>query len=278
MSPAVAYHRTLPTTASPFAADRALVDAHLASLLSPAGAPLTPFREAMSYAVLGQGQRFRPILAMRIARFCGQDNLLTLRAAAAVEILHCASLIVDDLPCMDDEATRRNRPAAHVAFGEPTALLASFGLVAIAARSIVEQPCPPAQVSSLIRFQCQLLRVLDAGGLCEGQDLDLRVTPAEREAMRHNVNEMKTVPLFELAAHAGLLLTDPDSHVARGMRAFAREFGRAFQAVDDYLDGELIDRQYVESRLEQAHACLAPFAPAASELHALVDFLHARCQ
>lgn len=278
MSPAVAHRRSTATPVPPFDSDRALIDSHLSTLLLPSGAKLTPFRQAMNYAVLGQGQRFRPILALRIARLCGQDNLLTLRAAAAVEILHCASLIVDDLPCMDNESTRRNRPATHIAFGEPTALLAAFGLVTVAARSVVEQPCPPTQVSGLIRFQCQLLRVLDSSGLCEGQDLDLRATPAERDALRHKVNEMKTVPLFELSAEAGLLFTDPDSHLARGMRAFARQFGRAFQTVDDFLDGEISDRQFVETQLNQAHACLAPFAPAGSELHALVDFLNARCQ
>lgn len=271
----------LPLPQSPavrrLAADRAAIETHLAALLD-SGQSASPFRRAMQYAVLGQGQRFRPLLALRIARLCGQENILTLRAAAAVELIHCASLVIDDLPCMDDDAERRNRPATHVAFGEATALLSAFGLVALAARSVVEQPCPPTQVSSLIRFQCELLRTLDASGLCEGQDLDLKLDPAQRQQSRDRINELKTVPLFLLAAEAGLVFTDPDSASARSLRRFAREFGRAFQAVDDYLDHETTDLPAVHAQLDSARACLAPFEPAAAELHELIEDLHARCR
>jgi geranylgeranyl pyrophosphate synthase len=277
MSTASALPRPSVSLASRLEADREIVEIHLSALMD-AGRAVTPFRKAMQYAVLGQGQRFRPVLAMRIARLCGQENALTLRAAAAVELIHCASLVVDDLPCMDDDAMRRNRPAAHVAHGEATALLSAFGLVALAARSVVEQPCPPARVSSLIRFQCELLAVLDASGLREGQDLDLRLDEAARESSRDHINELKTIPLFVLAAQAGLIFTDPDSSLARSLRAFAREFGRAFQAVDDYLDGEIEDIQTVRNQLELARACLAPFGPAAFELEELIEVLDARCR
>ena len=276
MLPALAHSSPSCSPAARFTQDRELVERHLESLLGDP-AP-TPFRKAMSYAVLGQGQRFRPVLALRVGRLCGHDNALTLRAAAAVEILHCASLIVDDLPCMDNSPERRNRPAAHVAFGEPTALLAAFGLVALAARSIVEQPCPPALLPSLIRFQSQLLRALDVCGLCEGQDLDLRAKPCERAQLRDCMNELKTVPLFDLAAQAGLLFTDPESVLARTLRQFGREFGRAFQLVDDYLDGEVDDREAVEARLRRAEQVLAPLGPAAAELLEMVEVLRARCQ
>jgi len=249
---------------------------HIESLL--AGGNPTPFREAMRYAVLGQGQRFRPLLALRIARLCGHENPHTLRAAAAVELLHCASLIVDDLPCMDNSPERRNRPSAHVAFGEATAMLAAFGLVALAARSVVEQPCLPAQLPHLVRFQTHLLRTLDVCGLCEGQDLDLRASPCERAQLRDCMNELKTVPLFELSARAGLLFTDPQSRLARKMIAFAREFGRAFQLADDYLDGEIPDFDAVEVRLRRAELTIAPLAPANTGLLELVEVLRARCQ
>lgn len=249
---------------------------HLDALL--AGGKATPFREAMRYAVLGQGQRFRPILALRIARLCGQENAHTLRAAAAVELLHCASLIVDDLPCMDNAAERRGRPSTHVAFGEATAVLAAFGLVALASRSIVEQPCLPAQLPHLVRFQTHLLRTLDVCGLCEGQDLDLRAADCERARLRECMNELKTVPLFELAARAGLLFADPQSQLAAALVRFSREFGRAFQLVDDYLDGEIADLGPVEASLSRAEQTIAPLAPAGSELLELVEVLRARCQ
>jgi geranylgeranyl pyrophosphate synthase len=265
-----------PSPAARLATDRAAIEAHLESLLG-GGSP-TPFRDAMRYAVLGQGQRFRPVLALRIARLCGQENPHTLRAAAAVEILHCASLVVDDLPCMDDAAERRGRPSTHRAFGEATAVLASFGLVALAARAVVEQPCLPSQLPHLVRFQTHLLRTLDVCGLCEGQDLDLRAADCERAQLRDCMNELKTVPLFELAARAGLLFTDPQSRLARTLIAFSREFGRAFQLVDDYLDGEIPGLDPVETSLRRAEMTLAPLAPANVELLELVEVLRARCQ
>ncbi|MCS7042650.1 MAG: polyprenyl synthetase family protein [Bryobacteraceae bacterium] len=276
MLPALAQPLPQRSAEARFAADREAIERHLELLLAAPSA--TPFRQAMSYAVLGQGQRFRPVLAIRIARLCGHENALTLRAAAAVEILHCASLVVDDLPCMDNSAERRNRPAAHVAFGEATALLAAFGLVALAARSILEQPCPPEALPALVRFQGHLLRTLDVCGLCEGQDLDLRTAPCERARLRDCMNELKTVPLFELAAQAGLLLADPSSPQARALRQFAREFGRAFQLVDDYLDGEISDFAAVDARLRRAEQALAPLRPDATELLEMVEVLRARCR
>lgn len=249
---------------------------HLETLL--AGGKPTSFREAMRYAVLGQGQRFRPVLALRVARVCGHENAHTVRAAAAVELLHCASLVVDDLPSMDNSPVRRNRPSVHVAYGEATALLAAFGLVALAARSVVEQPCLPSQLPHLVRFQTHLLRTLDVCGLCEGQDLDLRAGACERARLRDCMNELKTVPLFELAARAGLLFADPQSRLAWTLVAFSREFGRAFQLVDDYLDGEITDLKPVEASLRRAEATLAPLAPANVELLELVEALRARCQ
>ena len=81
--------------------------------------------DAMEYAVLGGGQRLRPLLAVRMGRMAGADGALVMRGAVAVELLHCASLVVDDLPCMDDEAFRRGRATVHREFGESTAVLAA---------------------------------------------------------------------------------------------------------------------------------------------------------
>jgi geranylgeranyl pyrophosphate synthase len=259
-------------------ADRELIEKKLEDLLSQSSSGFSPFREAMRYAVLGQGQRIRPLLAVRMGRLVGAEETVALRAACAIELLHCASLIVDDLPSMDNDAMRRGKPSVHVVFGEATALLAAFGLVALAARCPVEVACTPAATSGVIRFQIELLKVLDASGLCEGQDLDLRVEGAERERMRARVNELKTVPLFELCAHAAAIFSDPDSFEARALRRFAREFGMAFQAVDDLLDGETADRAGAEQSLANARRCLQPLEPAAGELHELIDYLHERSQ
>ncbi len=258
--------------------DRVAVDSELSGLLRLPEREASPVREAMRYAVLGGGQRIRPVLALRMARLVGGSEALSLRAAAAIELIHCASLVVDDLPSMDNEATRRGKPAVHVAFGEATALLAAFGLVALAARCPVEIPCVPAMLSGVIRFQIELLKVLDANGLCDGQDLDLRVSHNDRDRLRSRVNELKTVPLFELCAHAAVISADPESSQAGSLRQFSREFGRAFQLVDDFLDGELDDASTANRCLDSARRCLLPLAPAAGELHELIDYLHARIQ
>jgi geranylgeranyl pyrophosphate synthase len=258
-------------------ADRERVEAELHRLFPAGDAPGSPFQDAMRYAVLGRGQRIRPVLALRVARLAGSENERTLRAAAAVEILHCASLVVDDLPCMDNEDMRRGRPTTHKVHGEFTALLAAFGLVSMSARSVVEQRCSPTELSALIRFQIELLKVMDASGLCEGQDLDLRLSGDAREQMRARMIELKTVPLFVLAAQAGLMFTDPQTLPARVLRRFAAEYGLAFQIVDDYLDGECADFAVVDSYLRRCRETLAPLTPAAGPLEEMIDYLYARC-
>ncbi len=256
--------------------DRTRIEADLDQLLRLPSGSRSPFREAMRYAVLGSGQRVRPLLGLRMARLVGGDECVALRCVSAIELVHCASLIVDDLPCMDNESVRRGRPAVHIAYGEATALLAAFGLVALAARSPVEIACQPTMLSGIIRFQIELLKVLDASGLCEGQDLDLRLSGEDRERLRDKVNELKTVPLFELCAHAAAAFIEPDGLEVRALRRFAREFGMAFQAVDDLLDGETASSDQAQRHIDTARRCLLPFEPAASELHELLDSLHAR--
>jgi geranylgeranyl pyrophosphate synthase len=243
--------------------DRHIVEEHLDSILCRSGDAV---QEAMRYAVMGAGQRLRPILALRVARVLAADPAMTLRAASAVELLHCASLIVDDLPCMDNAPLRRNRPALHIEFGEAIAVLAAFALVALAARLVAGDSC----------FQLRLLATLDSNGLIAGQALDLAATGSSRERNRFRVTGMKTVPLFVLAVEAGSL----GAVCARAERSrlmqFGREFGIAYQTMDDYLDGEVASREAVQRQFVQARCVLAPFGDRARELHGLLDYLDAR--
>lgn len=265
-----------PSSASlALTAHRAAVNDELSALVSPPGAPQTPFRMAMHYAVLGAGQRIRPILSIRTARALGIESPLTLRAAAAVELFHCASLIVDDLPCMDNESLRRGRPTTHAVYGEPTALLAAFGLVGLAGRCLLMARPDPAHCPAVLQFQSRLLGALDASGLCEGQEMDLRLQGDDRALLRSRINELKTVPLFELAGHAGTLPLDPSSPEALSAVEFSRNFGRAFQLVDDYLDGEIPTRARALTAIRKSRASLNPI-PDPHELHDLLDYLEDR--
>ena len=243
--------------------DRLAVDRYLDSMLASQGGPVC---EAMRYAVLGSGQRLRPILALRTAVMLRADAAVAMRAAAAVELLHCASLIVDDLPCMDNEQLRRNRPTVHRQFGEATALLAAFALVGLAARSMVEHAC----------FQARLLSMLDCNSLVGGQALDLALTGETRERNRSRVTHMKTVPLFQLAMEAGTLAATCSKMDCALLLQFGKEFGVAYQMADDYLDGEFDDRAAVDEQFSRARVLLNGFPDGASGLLELVDHLNAK--
>jgi len=232
--------------------------------------------EAMSYAVLGTAQRIRPILSLRIARMVQAPADLAMRLAAAVELLHCASLVVDDLPCMDDSPSRRNRPSVHVKFGEATAVLAAFGLVALAARSILEQTCREEYRGRLMQFQLALLRSLDCSGLIAGQAMDLQLPDASPVSPSCDVSEFKTVPLFNLAVLAGSTFANLDANERALLNCFGREFGLAFQMCDDLLDGELADPEPFEEKLSTLRAAIQPFGVASAPLEDLIDYLHAR--
>lgn len=229
--------------------------------------------QAMDYAVLGQGQRIRPILALRVAQMVSGREELALRAACAVELLHCASLIVDDLPCMDDDSERRGRPAVHVAFGESTALLAAFALVALAARTVLDQDCPPGYRPRQRKFQIALLRTLDRSGLIAGQMMDLSLSGLSREHNRVAMHSLKTVPLFELAVEAGIAYAEA---APAGLMEFGRNFGLAFQYVDDFRDGELLDPSLLQNALDTARDRARVHGPAARPLENLIDYLHDR--
>lgn len=247
--------------------ERARIEGELRALLG--GPDECAVTRCMRQAVLAGGSRIRPVLALRVARGCGAREDLAVRAAAAVELMHCASLIVDDLPSMDNARFRRGGLAAHVAFGESTAILAAFGLVALAARAVLEQAVPAEYRDAQRRFACELLRMLDCSALIAGQAMDLELTGERRDRERERINELKTTPLFELAVEAGLAYGRRQNDGS--FRQFGRAFGNAFQLADDYLDGDVEDRAALDRELAAArNGCDN------SALIELVDYLDAR--
>lgn len=258
--------------------DRQQIEEFLAQILPPAtpqqGA--CPIPAAILHSVFGDAQRIRPILALRVARLLGAQSDHARRAAAAVEILHSASLIVDDLPCMDNEAIRRGRPSVHIEFGEATAMLAAFSMVALAARIVIEAAAGPEQFERTRRFQLALLNTLDVASLVGGQSLDLALYGEAREAQREHMNDLKTVPLFNLAVEAGCV-SHPGGIPAE-LESFGRRFGLAFQMTDDYLDGELSSLPGLLEQYERCREPLHSFGSAAHPLLELVDYLQQRAQ
>ncbi|MGB7045686.1 MAG: polyprenyl synthetase family protein [Methylocella sp.] len=217
----------------------------LGSLLSLAilpGETVRParFLEAMRYASLGGGKRFRPFLLIETARLLGAEGDGVLRAAAAVEMIHCYSLVHDDLPALDNDDLRRGKPATHKAFGEATAILVGDGLLTYAFDVMADpetHPDPGVRAELVLA----LARAAGLGGMIGGQVLDLE---AEQALEPHNaeavikLQAMKTGALLHYAVDAGALLGRAGAQARAALSSYGRALGAAFQVADDILDVE----------------------------------------
>lgn len=217
----------------------------LDSLLTPAippGETLRPprFLEAMRYASLGGGKRFRPFLTIETARLFGVDGVGVARAAAAVEMIHCYSLVHDDLPALDNDDLRRGRPTTHKAFGEATAILVGDALLTYAFDVTVD---PKTHKDPRVRAELvlALARAAGLGGMIGGQVLDLEaeqaLEPHKAEAVIQ-LQSMKTGALLHYAVEAGAILGQADPPARAALSAYGRALGGAFQVADDILDIE----------------------------------------
>jgi farnesyl diphosphate synthase len=217
-----------------------LVERRLDRLLAPeaAGAGRAELIEAMRYAVLGGGKRLRPFLLIQSARVFGVAEEEALDAAAALECVHCYSLVHDDLPAMDDDSVRRGKPTLHVAFGEATAILAGDALLTLAFE-IMSRPSTYPDPAIRIELVGLLAKAAGWQGMAEGQALDLA---AERQsfvaAEVARMQALKTGALFKFACDAGAVLGKADAHRRAALAAYASALGQAFQLADDLLDAE----------------------------------------
>ena len=214
---------------------RAAVDARLAQLLPQPGAAPLLLGAAMRNAVLAPGKRLRPILTLLAARCLDGDERDALDPACAVEMVHAASLVLDDLPCMDDAPLRRGLPSTHVRFGEDVAVLAAVGLLnqayAIVARA------PGVAEGARLRMVAALSEAVGLGGLIGGQEDDLHAPEAESLAALSDVHHRKTGVLFMAAVELGARSAGADGRIVEVLKRFATELGLAFQALDDIDDG-----------------------------------------
>ncbi|BAF90450.1 polyprenyl synthetase [Azorhizobium caulinodans ORS 571] len=200
---------------------------------------------AMRHGSLDGGKRLRPLLVVESAALFGVPLARAITAAAALECVHCYSLIHDDLPAMDNDLLRRGRPTVHVAFGEETAILAGDGLLTLAFDLLAgEDAHPDAQVRiALVRL---LARASGIGGMVGGQMLDLAAegrfsggTPqALSEADIRTLQAMKTGALLRAGVEMGALLGGADAEARAALAAYGTALGVAFQIADDILDIE----------------------------------------
>lgn len=194
--------------------------------------------KAMRTSALSAGKRMRPLLLMLVARDLGCSSSALIDVACAVEMVHAASLVLDDLPCMDDASLRRGKPAIHVQYGEDVAILASVALLSRAFGVLAQaQDIAPATRSRLV---AALAQTVGDQGLVRGQyeDLhgDVHGTTRTPEQIA-TTNELKTGLLLGVAVDMASIICHADERVAQQLRAFALAAGQAFQIKDDFLDG-----------------------------------------
>jgi farnesyl diphosphate synthase len=200
--------------------------------------PEAKLLEAMRYAVTGSGKRLRPYLVLASADLFGVQRSCALRVAAAVEMVHSYSLVHDDLPALDDSATRRGRPSLHQQYDEATAILAGDAMLTLAFEILSE---PDTHGDPMVR--CELIgtlaRAAGTQGMVGGQTLDLA---AERQQLDMGaitrMQRLKTGELIAFSCEAGAILGHAAETPRKALRAYAHDLGLAFQIADDLIDAE----------------------------------------
>lgn len=199
--------------------------------------------KAMNYGLLNGGKRLRPFLAYATAEAMGGEWAQADAAATAVEMIHSYSLVHDDLPAMDDDDLRRGKPTCHVAFDEPTAILAGDGLLTAAFEVLTATTMFAANVSATQRLQ--LIRVLASAsggaGMVAGQCIDLgnvgkQLTLAELENMHRHKTGALICAAVEMGAYS--VVENLPADIEQALRTYAEAIGLAFQVQDDILDIE----------------------------------------
>ena len=263
---------------------------------------------AMRHAVLGGGKRLRPFLLVETAALFGVARDGALLAGAALECLHCYSLVHDDLPAMDDDALRRGRPTVHKAFDQATAILAGDALLTLAFDIMARGDVHP-DAAVRIALVAELAAAAGVGGMAGGQMIDLAAEGRFEDKRRLSESEiatmqaMKTGALIRFACRAGAILGQADADARASIDRYGAAIGQAFQIADDLLDVEgdaktigkaahkdaaagkatlvaALGRAGAHARLDalvaEADAALAPFGAKADTLRAAARFIAER--
>ncbi len=220
-----------------FAAGGTLIESYIRETAGLRAEKVPPkLFESMEYSLEAGGKRLRPILCLAAAQRCGVEAKSALPMALGLEMLHTATLIHDDLPCMDDDDMRRGKPSNHALFGETLAVLAGDALLAQSLEFPLAQlkgiPAP-----NLLRAMRIFSRAIGPAGVCGGQVLDMFTEGKENDPHYvRRIAALKTGALIEAAVLAGAALGCGDEAVLERYGEYARHLGSAFQIVDDILD------------------------------------------
>jgi farnesyl diphosphate synthase len=218
------------------------IETLLDRLLSPAALSSETARPprlvaAMRHGALDGGKRLRPFLVVETAALFDVDRAGALMAGAALELIHCYSLVHDDLPAMDNDDLRRGRPTVHKAFDDATAILAGDALLTLAfdVMARTEVHADPAVRTALV---LELARASGLGGMAGGQMLDLAAEGRFEGKRALNENEIITLQAIRFACNAGAILGKADNATRTSIARYGSAIGQAFQIADDLLDVE----------------------------------------
>jgi geranylgeranyl diphosphate synthase type II len=212
--------------------------AHIEAALQTALRPHLPelLWEAMAYSALDGGKRIRPVLMQLTTEALGADPALATPAACALELIHCYSLVHDDLPALDNDDWRRGRPSNHRQFGEATAILAGDALLTYA----FELCTAPGPLSAEVRIVVahEIARAAGPHGMCGGQMLDMQLDPRAPlgpDTLAH-MYALKTGQLLRVAVRCGAIIGGATPAQLHALTTYAEQLGVAFQIIDDILD------------------------------------------
>ncbi len=214
------------------------VQNELVSLIPISSGALSSLTDSMRYSTLSSGKRLRPFLLMESAAMFDVPTKQSVRVAAAVELIHCYSLVHDDLPAMDNDDLRRGQPSNHKVFGEATAILAGDALLTLAFEALNR---PDTNIDSEIRCQLSygLARAAGISGMIGGQAIDLHAGDRTLNLSEvAQLQQLKTGSLFGFSVEAGAILGHATAADRSALEEYAQALGLAFQITDDLLDVE----------------------------------------
>jgi geranylgeranyl diphosphate synthase type II len=251
------------------AARRRIVEKALHRFL-PRGWPALLDRSA-KYSLFAPGKRLRPVLTLLTCEALGGRETNALPAACAIEMIHCYSLIHDDLPAMDDDDFRRGRPSNHKAFDEATAILAGDALLTAAFEVVAANVKDGKLAGAMTR---ELAVAAGGAGMVGGQVLDL-----SRKAGMVAIHSRKTAALFRVSTHLGALAAKAPPARVRSLAEYGFQIGLAFQAVDDILDDEADPRtakKHARRCTDRAVKSIAFLRQRGEILREIAEFLYSR--
>lgn len=210
------------------------VDARLRELLPPVDRMPSELHTAMRYSCLAPGKRLRPALVMAAAEAVGGVADVVIDAACAVEMIHCFSLIHDDLPALDNDDLRRGLPTCHKKFGEAVAILAGDSLMALAFDTLARVPLPAPSVLAAVQ---ELTHATGTDGLAGGEAVDVLSEGKTVDlATLEFIHSRKTGALISASCAIGAILGGGSHAEVEGLRSYGSHVGLAFQIADDLLN------------------------------------------